>query len=156
MKKFFIIALGALSISMLILFSGCKDDKQQQPPSFVSNVDKPVWSAPQATNMTSSMTAVVKVDLETQYPKVAADFLLDDNDLLGAFAGEQCLGVASLVDGYFFIYINEPEEENSFVTLRYYSAHYRNIFEAEDVFPFRNDDHVGTVAEPFIPAFVVE
>ena len=91
-----------------------------------------------------------------QYPKVAADFLLDDDDLLGAFAGEQCLGVASLVDGYFFIYINEPEDENSFVTLRYYSAHYKNIFEAEDVFPFRNDDHIGTVAEPFIPAFVVE
>ena len=86
---------------------------------------------------------------------VAADFVLNENDLLGAFAEEQCLGVAQLQEGYFFIYINSPAESSSQVTLRYYSAFYKNLFEAKDAFPFKNDDILGTVAEPLIPAFVV-
>ncbi len=154
MKKSFIFALGALSIIMLALFTGCKDDKQ--PQALAGNVDKPVWSAPDVNNMTSSMTAVVKVDLKEQKPDLAADFVLDENDLLGAFAGEQCIGVAPLEDGYFFIYINEPKADDPSVTLRYYSAHYKNIFDAPKAFPYRNDDHLGTVAKPFVPAFVFE
>ena len=154
MKKSFIFALGALSMIMLALFTGCKDDKQ--PQSLAGNVDKPVWSAPDVNNMTSSMTAVVKVDLKEQKPDLAADFVLDENDLLGAFAGEQCIGVAPLEDGYFFIYINEPKADDPSVTLRYYSAHYKNIFEAKNVFSFKNDERIGTVAEPFVPAFVFE
>ena len=154
MKKSFIFSLGALSIIMLVLFAGCKDNKQ--PQTLFGNLDKPVWIAPDGNNMTSSMTALVKVDLLAQNPDLAADFVLDGNDLLGAFAGEQCIGVAPLEDGFFFVYINEPEAEDSSVTLRYYSAHYRNIFEAKNAFPYRNDDHLGTVAEPFVPAFVLE
>ena len=36
--------------------------------------------------MTSSMVAVVKVDLKAQYPNIATDFALNENDLLGAFS----------------------------------------------------------------------
>ena len=42
------------------------------------------------------------------------------------------------------------------VTLRYYSTHYKNLFVAADAFTFKNDDRLGTVAEPFIPIFAVE
>lgn len=41
------------------------------------------------------------------------------------------------------------------VTLRYYSAFYKNLFEAKDAFPFKNDDILGTIADPYIPALVV-
>ena len=98
--------------------------------------------------MTSSMTAVIKVDLAAQYPDKASDFVLDDNDLLAAFSGETCLGTATPQDGLFYLFVaginNDP------VTLRYYSAHYKNLFEAKDAFPFVNDNHLGTVAEPLI------
>ena len=70
-------------------------------------------------------------------------------------APEQCLGVAQLQEGYFFIYINSPAESSSQVTLRYYSAFYKNLFEAKDAFPFKNDDILGTIADPYIPALVV-
>ena len=77
------------------------------------------------------------------------------NDLLAAFSGETCLGVAQPQDGLFFLYIAAPVTGNpSSVTLRYYCAHYKNLFEAKDAFRFINDDHLGTIAEPFIPAFV--
>lgn len=156
MKKSFIFALCSLSMVMLVLFSGCKKDKEQAPETFVSDKARPVWTAPEKSDMTSSMVAVVKVDLKAQYPNIAADFALNENDLLGAFAGEQCLGVATVQEGYFFIYINGPEATaSSQVTLRYYSAQYKNIFEAKDAFPFRNDDILGTIANPFIPSFVV-
>ncbi len=154
MKKSFIFALCSLSMVMLLLFSGCKN-KEQDPETFVSDKTRPVWTAPEKSDMTSSMTAVVKVDLKAQYPSIAADFVLNENDLLGAFAGEQCLGVAQLQEGYFFIYINSPAESSSQVTLRYYSAFYKNLFEAKDAFPFKNDDILGTIADPYIPALVV-
>ena len=41
------------------------------------------------------------------------------------------------------------------ITLRYYSAHYKNLFEAKDAFVFRNDGRLGTIDEPYVPAFVV-
>lgn len=153
-NKLLLAALCSLSMVLLVLFSGCKN-KEQDPETFVSDKTRPVWTAPEKSDITSSMTAVVKVDLKAQYPSIAADFVLDENDLLGAFAEEQCLGVAQLQEGYFFIYINSPAENSSQVTLRYYSAFYKNLFEAKDAFPFKNDDILGTIADPYIPALVV-
>lgn len=153
-KKLLLAALCSLSMVLLVLFSGCKN-KEQDPETFVSDKTRPVWTAPEKSDITSSMTAVVKVDLKAQYPSIAADFVLDENDLLGAFAEEQCLGLAQLQEGYFFIYINSPAESSSQVTLRYYSAFYKNLFEAKDAFPFKNDDILGTIADPYIPALVV-
>ena len=147
-----------LLCALLLFAAGCKD--QNKPESFLSDKSRPTWTAPADYDYTSSMTAVVKVDLKAQYPEKAADFVLDDNDLLAAFSDETCLGVASPDDGLFFLYIACPSslqggDGTRLVTLRYYSAHYKNFFEAKDAFPFVNDDHLGTVAEPLVPAFVV-
>ena len=152
-----------LLCALLLLAAGCKKDEQNAPETFVSDKARPTWTAPEAPDMTSSMTAVVKVDLKAQYPDQAADFVLDANDLLAAFQGETCLGIAEPQDGLFYLYIaspasssaNDPTSNSEAVSLRYYSAHYKNLFEAKDAFPFVNDDHLGTVAEPLIPTFVV-
>ena len=142
---------------VLSAFFGCKE--QNKPESFLSDKARPTWTAPSDYDYTSSMTAIVKVDLKAQYPDKAADFVLDDSDLLAAFSGETCLGTASPLDDLFFLYIACPSslqggDGGRLVTLRYYSAHYKNLFEAKDAFPFVNDDHLGTVAEPLTPAFV--
>ena len=141
-----------LLCALLLLAAGCKKDPKVEPETFVSNVSRPSWTAIAVPDMTSSMTAVVKVDLKAQYPEIAADWQLKDEDRLAAFISDNCVGVASPKEGLFFLYIAGTEGA---VTLRYYSAHYKNLFEAKDVFPFRNDDHLGTVAEPITPAFVV-
>ncbi|MBR3647939.1 MAG: hypothetical protein IKN59_06085, partial [Paludibacteraceae bacterium] len=131
---------------------------------------------------TSSMTAVVKVDLKAQYPVTGKDFVLNDSDLLAAFSGETCLGVAEplSLEGHespvgfygcgplaripaaetlFFLYITGPSSlqggEGGKLSLRYYSTHYKNLFEAKDAINFVNDAHLGTVAEPLVPSFVV-
>ena len=136
---------------LTVFFSGCKD--QNKPESFVSDQARPTWTAIEVPDMSSSMTAVIKVDLKAQYPNQAADFVLDDNDLLAAFSGDLCLGTATPQDGLFYLFVAGINDDP--VTLRYYSTHYKNLFEATDVFLYVSDDHLGTVAAPYIPAFVV-
>ena len=139
-----------LLCALLLFAAGCKH--QNKPESFLSDKARPTWTAPSDYDYTSSMTAVVKVDLKAQYPEKAADFVLDDNDLLAAFSGETCLGTATPQEGLFYLYIAGTDED--MVSLRYYSAHYKNLFEAKDAFPFVNDAHLGTVDEPLVPTLV--
>ena len=160
MKKYLYYVICILSV-LTVFFAGCKD--KNAPESFNGNVARPTWTAPGVSDITSSMTAVIKVDLKAQYPETAADWQPSVNDLLAAFSGETCLGVAQPQDGLFFLYIasstsssaSDPTSNSEAVTLRYYCAHYKNLFEAKDAFRFINDDHLGTIAEPFKPAFVV-
>ena len=147
-KYLYVFVLCTLSLCTLV---GCKKDKNE-PETFISDKARPTWTAPSDYDKTSSMTAVIKVDLKAQYPEIAADWQLKDEDRLAAFISDNCVGVASPKEGLFFLYIAGTEGA---VTIRYYSAHYKNLFEAKDAFPFRNDDHLGTVAEPITPAFVV-
>ena len=144
-----------LLCALLLMAAGCNNDKTNEPKTLVSNVTAPTWAAPEESDLTSSMTAVIRVDLAAKYPTAAADFALDDSDLLAAFCAGECLGVATPQDGLFFLYVASPTSNSEAVSLKYYSAHYKNLFEADDAFPFVNDDHLGTVAAPLSPAFVV-
>jgi len=151
-KHLYIFVLCTLSLCTLV---GCKKDKNE-PETFISDKARPTWTVPANPDPSISMTAVIKVDLKAQYPDLAADFVLNANDMLAAFSGETCLGIAKYEEGLFFLYIASPVTGNpSSVTLRYYSAHYKNLFEAVNAFPFVNDTQQGTTAEPFKPAFVV-
>ena len=148
MKKLYFICMLAV---VALCFAGCKD--KNAPESFNGNVARPTWTNPTQYDYSSSMTAVVKVDLKAQYPDVAADFVLQSEDLLAAFSGETCVGVGSqLENGLFNLMIVDAEGA---ITLRYYSAFYKNLFEAKDAFAFKNDGRVGSIDSPFIPAFVV-
>ena len=150
-KHLYIFVLCTLSLCTLV---GCKD--KNTPETFASDQPRPTWATLENYDYNSSMTAVVKVDLKAQYPDQAADFVIKDDDLLAAFSGETCLGTASPEEGLFYLYIAAPVTGNpSSVTLRYYSAHYKNLFEAANAFTFQNDAHLGTIAEPFVPTFVV-
>ena len=151
-KKYLYAVLCVLTV-LAVLFSSC-EKKSSSSTSLNGNVARPTWTAPAQTDMTSSMTAVIKVDLAAQYPDQTADWQRSDDDLLAAFAGETCLGVGVWKEeaGAYWLYIAGTEGA---VTLRYYSAHYKNLFEAANAFPYVNDTQKGTADTPFIPAFVV-
>ncbi len=153
MKHTHILALCVLS---LCTFFGCKD-KKNEPESLVGSVAKPAWTALADYDMTSSMTAVVKVSLSANYTAEqlsAASYQLSTSDIVAAFAGNECLGVATPQDGLFFLYICAPTKGEQ-VTLKYYSAALKNIFTAEP-FAFANDTQLGSVAAPYKPAFVLQ
>ena len=153
--KLFILA----SCSLLLLAAGCKKDKDKEPETTLTgNVSRPTtWTVSEDYDYTSSMTAVIKVaNINGQ---IVNEQIVNENDLLSAFVGDNCVGVVSpdTQTGLFFIYISAPNEQmvnEQMVNLKYYSVHYKNIFEAENVFPFQNDAHLGTIAEPIIPTFI--
>ena len=60
--------------SLLCVFVGCKNDKDKEPESFVSDMARPTWTIIEDYDYASSMTAVVKVDLAEQYPDKAAEY----------------------------------------------------------------------------------
>lgn len=151
MKKLFIIA----SCALMLLAAGCKE-KPVVPESIIGTTERPVWTDPDDYDMSSSMTAIVKVDLSKIYSAEqlnAANYKQTAEDLVAAFTGDQCLGVAEQVDGLFFLYITAPEDGGN-VTLKHYSSVLKNIFTAQPV-AFRNDQQLGTVSEPYSPAWTV-
>ena len=156
-------ALCSCSIVACILFAtGCKENNPPDPgnnePSLYGNVSRPAWTAPAEYDYTSSLTALISVDLTIQYPDSAQGHTIKDADMLGAFSGSKCLGVAvpDSASGMFFLYVASPSsEETQSVTLRYYSAQYKNLFEAKNAFVYKNDDHLGTPASPFKPTFTL-
>ena len=147
---------------LLLMAAGCKKSKDKEPETFLSNQSKPTWAVSADYDMTTSMTAVIQIDLKAQYPEKASDWQLTDQDLLAAFddAGN-CLGVAEQVEGLFFLYIAQPSNFNSqivnsqIVNLRYYSSHYKNIFEQKNAFTFQTDGIQGSVSKPYIPTLVL-
>ena len=151
-----------LSCAMLLFAAGCKEKNTPEDPgttpveNIAGNVSKPSWSNPDDYDMTSSLTAIVKVDLSIKYPEQAAKehWAVASDDLLAAFAGESCIGVAELSDGLFWLYVTAPEN-NEEITIKYYSSKLKNIFVSEETFPYRNDYQLGTVSAPYSPAFVV-
>ena len=143
------------SCALMLLAAGCKQ-KPVEPESIIGTTVRPVWTDPEDYDMSSSMTAIVKVDLSKTYTAEqlnAANYQQTAEDLLAAFSGDKCLGVAEQVNGLFFLYITAPEEGSN-VTIKHYSSVLKNIFTAQPV-AFRNDTQLGTVSEPYLPAWTV-
>lgn len=139
------VGLTALAVSLLtvvtVFFSGCKakdpfvDPGKEEDPHWVVTVD----------DMTSSMTALVKVSL-TQ-----------DKGTLAAFIGNDCCGIAEYKAEYglYWLYISSASEDGVDVQLRFYSPELKRIFVAKETLPFRNDTNYGSVSQPFTPEWTV-
>jgi hypothetical protein len=145
------------SCAVLLLEAGCKD--KNQPESIIWTADKPAWTAPADYDMSSSMTAVVKVDLSALYTAeqlAAANYRYSPDDLLAAFSGTTCLGVGTYKEEYgaYWLYIAAPENGGE-VTIRHYSATLKNIFVSES-FPFSNDTNLGSASKPYTPSWRVD
>ena len=134
-----------LLCTLLLLAAGCKKENND-PQTLQANKPRPAWQVSDSVDILSSMTAVIRVT--TLEGQAVEDKEVGASDMLAAFVGEECVGIAEYKDGLFYLYMSAQE---GYVTLRYYSAHYANLFEAEDAFVYRNDSFVGTVAEPFTP-----
>lgn len=144
-----------------------KPNEKETPNDTVKlggNVQVPTWAVDSNYDYSTSMTAIVKVDLTINYAlavdgegKLVDSNIIDSNDLLAAFIGNTCVGVANPTEGLFYLYINDDNSAEAVknISLRYYSAKLQNMFEAKDVLVFKNDDRIGTVLEPFTPAFTL-
>ncbi len=120
-------------------------------PLFIGDAQAPQWNDPDKAVYPTSMTAVVRLTpiLET---------LADDGDMMAAFIGDECRGVAQTVRSngarLFFLHVKAPSSENGNVELRYYSAAARRIYTsvAADV-KYEIDKIYGTADNPAYPDF---
>ena len=146
---------------LLLSVAGCKKDVNEPQPVPVpvpateeqtihGNQPRPSWVVTDESNLLSSMTAIIKVT--TLNGQAIDDTMVGADDLLAAFIGEKCVGIAEYKDGLFYLYLSAEEGT---VTLRYYSAYYTNLFEVKDAFVYRNNASIGTVSEPYCPQWVV-
>lgn len=156
MKKSIIILIALMGL----LVTGCQKENvtapitPDKPDIPTGNLSAPYWIVSPNYDYSSSMTAVVKVDLTITYPSIGDEWQLTPYDLVGAFCGERCVGVAEPTDSLFFVYITPPDAENTEpITLRYYSRLLKNIFYSDDTFPFKNGEQQGTVTDPLRPRF---
>lgn len=115
------------------------------------SAEAPQWTAPNPNVYPTSMTAVIRLTpfLE-QY--------LTDEDQMAAFIGDECRGVADIVDvdgiSLFFIMVKAQDNETGNVTFRYYNKKTKNLFSsvAADV-AYEVNKIYGTVDEPAFPDF---
>lgn len=127
-----------------------------------SNKETPAWQAPTNYDYTSSMTVVIQISKLNGTPiKPSA---IGDGDVMAAFVGDSCCGKVEPIDGLFFLFITQPNSPSDDttsisqlpITVRYYSAHYKNIFVAEAAFTYKSATHLGTDSEPIEPDFLIE
>ena len=118
---------------------------------FTGNASVPSWTDPDKSVYPMSMTAVVRLSpvLET---------LAADGDMMAAFIGGECRGVAKKVmnDGVrlFFLHVKAPSSESGDVEFRYYSAAAKRVYVsvASDV-RYEVDKIYGTADAPACPDF---
>ena len=118
---------------------------------FTGNASVPSWTDPDKSVYPMSMTAVVRLSpvLET---------LAADGDMMAAFIGGECRGVAKKVmnDGVrlFFLHVKAPSSESGDVELRYYSAAAKRVYVsvASDV-RYEVDKIYGIAENPAFPDF---
>ncbi len=143
----------------LLCLVGCKD-KKDEPNSLIGNIEKPDWEAITDYDLTSSMTAVIQVDLSLSFAEEqlqAANYQPSEDDMLAVFADNKCLGVGTKKGAVWYVYIASPIDKTpSTVTLRYYSATLKNIFIGEELIPYKNDTQWGTTDAPHTPTFIID
>ena len=151
-----------LALTMCVVLTSCKKDKEDEPTtpstttSIKGNVAAPSWAVSEDYDMSSSMTVTTQVDLSLTYPDQvkSTKWTVSSDDLLAAFDGENCIGLAKPTDGMFYLYVTAPKS-GSAVTLKYYSASLKNLFKADETLVYSNDAIIGSVAEPYAPNWKV-
>lgn len=157
MKRNFL-TIGITLISVFLFLASCGKEEggnavvpDTVPDPMFGDITDPAWSVSTDYDYTTSMTAVIGVDLQ------GGDSLwtIDTADRVAAFVGDECVGLVAPSGTLFFLFIVPPQhaEDGNFITLRYYSSYYHNIFHSDDVFPFVNGSQQGTVNNPLLVVF---
>ena len=156
-KRSYRLFIAGLTVLCTVLLTGCKG--KNAADAIIGSADKPVWTAPVDYDMTSSVTAIVRIDLSSLYTAeqlAAANYAQAEDDELAAFCGDSCLGVGAYQKDHdaYWLYITAPVS-GAEVTLKHYSSALKHIYLAEETYPFRTDDRLGSASTPLLPKWKV-
>ena len=160
--------------ALLLTAAGCNKDKTAK---LQGKVEPPQWEVITDQDMASSMTAVICVNLHTTYSdNQLRHYTPSENDMLAAVTHDgQCIGLAKPTESdnlyTYYLYMVSPVSQSATsykptdkytsqveiapddIFLYYYSATLKNLFVASGIIRFANDTHLGSVSQPYQPAF---
>ena len=132
----------AIILAVLLIGAGCENTDPAVNPGDTPN---PNWVITVENDMTSSMTAVVKVSFA------------QSEGILAAFIGSDCCGVTTSEnynEGRYNLYIS-PSAQGEDVQLKFYSPDLKRIFVAKQTFKYTNNDRLGSPDSPYTPEWTV-
>lgn len=103
--------------------------------------EKPVWTLPDMHIYPASMTAIIKMSDYIQ-PSIT------EGDLLGAFIGNECRGLATYQNGVYLIQVKGDPSETRKVEFRYFCEQTKELFISADNIGFEADITLGTLDTP--------
>lgn len=113
------------------------------------NDKRPDWNVVDDSNLQYSMTVIFRL----------SDFLekyISEDDCIAAFISGECRGKATVQElgGHklFFLYIKGNNGEPP-VSLKYYSARNKRLYELDELYPFSQNSEYGTVSQPEVIYF---
>lgn len=141
MKKSFLLII-------FLFFSLCTSLFAKDYLRLSTNIESPVpptWIP--VANMQFNMNVIGKIQLSSGV------FSLNENDIIGAFVGTECRGIASPVSalgGVLFLNINSNYQTGELVNFKVYRSSTNDIINISESFNFQNSSEIGTMASPFI------
>ncbi len=123
------------TVMLATVFFSCHKDDDKYP-----RYESPDWNV-NSSDYQVSMTAVVDL------PAYISPYMTDD-DKMAAFIDGTCRGVATLIDGHFYILIKGNPDEQDGIDFEYYNARNRYLYEAPRYITFEADLMVGSADAP--------
>ena len=138
MKKSLSVILLIISVVMV----ACK------PKNPATKYENPNWTLTENNDYSVSMTAAVRL------PDNLNPYLTEDDQMV-ALVGTEVRGVAHPYQGVFYIHIMGTDDEKVNVSFQYWSANTQYKYQADEVYPFKQDAILGTPDEPLVLTFKV-
>lgn len=141
MKHLISITFVAFCITLLV---GCSKDSDSYTQYPIPN-----WFIQSPELLPNSFTAVMAL------PQNINEYSTDD-DVVGAFIGEECRGVGTLVKAndnknrVWYLTIRASDTENGEIVFRYYNSRLSYLYEATQRVAFEIDGTYGTYDSPII------
>ncbi|MBO8440760.1 MAG: hypothetical protein IAC51_08955 [bacterium] len=134
-----------LMVSVLAALTGLSSCEKE--PVY-NTYENPHWTVGSYEGISESCTIVM--DLPSNLKPYQ-----DEADVVGAFIGDECRGVSTQQEGLFYIIVSGASNENGNITLRYWSARNKYMYQVNEVIPFEINAQKGTTDEPFVPSFSI-
>lgn len=135
MKKISYIILTITLCLSSVCLSSCNEDET------FTVFPAPYWKVDANPEYSVSMTTIAVL------PDNLAAYAQADDEM-AAFIGEECRGVAQLIDGAFYLLIKGMPDEQKQVSIRYYSKRNQYMYTTGALFTFEADAVHGTTDKP--------
>ena len=153
-------------LTSILMLPSCSSDDESQPDGNGTNennahgtsvTEAPKWAVDESAfevDITTSMTITMRIT------GFAHD--VTDNDMVAAFAGDECRGTATpideedVADGIFLLNVlastADTDDSSPSITLRYYSDAAHEVY-TSTVIPYQKDGRLGTIDAPYVPTW---